>query len=194
MTPTSATTPESSSVAATRNAGTKQSSPSPAWKRHADARDDRMAAGEAAQGREGASARRPRAQRARVFGRRGGGGARAPPMRAVCPGARAQQPAVAVGGRLPLSPVVAAGPEVTACTFYDDPELAYTVDRRVTGWDAKRAEWLWSHGLAGGAEPERVVMVWSQLEPCRGTAGDHLLLRFLENKPQPKQRGPNTCS
>ncbi|KAL6842933.1 hypothetical protein ACP4OV_027246 [Aristida adscensionis] len=77
------------------------------------------------------------------------------------------------------------GPEpeaTTARTFYDYPEFAYTVDSPVTGWDANRATWLRSRGLAGAA-PERVVMVSrSQPEPCRGAAGDHLLLRFLKNK------------
>ena len=36
------------------------------------------------------------------------------------------------------------GPEDGPRTFYDDPELSYdAVDgRRLTGWDAKRAEWL----------------------------------------------------
>ncbi|KAL6842914.1 hypothetical protein ACP4OV_027227 [Aristida adscensionis] len=79
------------------------------------------------------------------------------------------------------SPAAAGDPMATARTFYDEPELAFTVERRVTGWDAKRAAWLRSRGLAGA--PERVVMVsGSQPEPCRGAAGDHLLLRFLKNK------------
>jgi len=55
--------------------------------------------------------------------------------------------------------------------------------RRLAGWDAKRAAWLRSRGLAARASPERVVMVsGSQPEPCPGEAGDHLLLRFLKNK------------
>ena len=41
------------------------------------------------------------------------------------------------------------GPEDGPRTFYDDPELSYdAVDgRRLTGWDAKRAEWLRSRGI-----------------------------------------------
>ncbi|XP_062196933.1 probable glycosyltransferase 6 [Phragmites australis] len=68
-------------------------------------------------------------------------------------------------------------------TFYDDPAVSYAVNRRVTGWDAKRAAWLRSRGLDGAAVAGRVVMVsGSQAEPCRGSGGDHLLLRFLKNK------------
>ncbi|KAL6842911.1 hypothetical protein ACP4OV_027224 [Aristida adscensionis] len=101
-------------------------------------------------------------------------------------------PAARIGASslLLLPPYAAAVDPVTAAvrTFYDDPELAYTVDRRVTGWDAKRAEWLRSRGLAGGGggagtTPERVVMVsGSQPAPCKGAGGDHMLLRFLKNK------------
>jgi len=73
------------------------------------------------------------------------------------------------------------GPADGPRTFYDDPDLSYALGRRVTDWDAKRAQWLRSRGLGGG--PERVVMVTgSQPEPCRGPGGDHLLLRFLKNK------------
>ncbi|XP_062197269.1 probable glycosyltransferase 6 [Phragmites australis] len=87
--------------------------------------------------------------------------------------------------------VLASGPSLLPAvfpaaetrTFYDDPEVAYTVDRRITGWDAKRAEWLRSRGLSAEATAKRVVMVsGSQPEPCPGAAGDHLLLRSLKNK------------
>ncbi|WVZ51348.1 hypothetical protein U9M48_002501 [Paspalum notatum var. saurae] len=75
------------------------------------------------------------------------------------------------------------GPADGPRTFYDDPGLSYAAvgGRRLTGWDAKRAEWLRSRGLRNA--PERVVMVsGSQPEPCAGAGGDHLLLRFLKNK------------
>jgi hypothetical protein len=90
------------------------------------------------------------------------------------------------GSRLLVSFPV-PGPEDGPRTFYDDPELSYdAVDgRRLTGWDAKRAAWLRSRGLARRRQsaPERVVMVsGSQPKPCPGDAGDHLLLRFLKNK------------
>ncbi|KAL6842915.1 hypothetical protein ACP4OV_027228 [Aristida adscensionis] len=84
-------------------------------------------------------------------------------------------------GFLPGSGAAADPVTAPARTFYDDPELAYAVGRRVTGWDTKRAAWLRSRGLAGA--PERVVMVsGSQPAPCKGASGDHLLLRFLKNK------------
>jgi hypothetical protein len=73
-------------------------------------------------------------------------------------------------------------------TFYDDPDLSYAVGRRrLTGWDAKRAQWLRLHyprGLnSSGRAVERVVMVsGSQSPPCKGAGGDNLLLRFLKNK------------
>ncbi|XP_066341931.1 probable glycosyltransferase 6 [Miscanthus floridulus] len=91
------------------------------------------------------------------------------------------------GGRggLVTLPVPVPGPEDGPRTFYDDPEVSYAVasGRRLTGWDAKRAEWLRSRGLGRRNAPERVVMVsGSQPEPCPGDAGDHLMLRFLKNK------------
>jgi len=85
----------------------------------------------------------------------------------------------------PRVAVPAPGPDDGPRTFYDDPELSYAAvgGRRLAGWDAKRAAWLRSRGLAARASPERVVMVsGSQPEPCPGDAGDHLLLRFLKNK------------
>nr|TKW41032.1 hypothetical protein SEVIR_1G287100v2 [Setaria viridis] len=53
------------------------------------------------------------------------------------------------GGGLAAFPVpgLADGPR----TFYDDPDLSYALDCRITGWDAKRAAWLWSRGLGAGA-------------------------------------------
>ncbi|KAF8779563.1 hypothetical protein HU200_002492 [Digitaria exilis] len=79
------------------------------------------------------------------------------------------------------------GPDDPPRTFYDDPDLSYSVPvdghRRLTGWDAKRASWLRSRGLLLRRSPEKVVMIsGSQPEPCHGDAGDHLLLRFLKNK------------
>ncbi|XBH79889.1 probable glycosyltransferase 7 [Triticum dicoccoides] len=69
-------------------------------------------------------------------------------------------------------------------TFYDDPEVTYTVDRPITGWDEKRAQWLRAHPeLAGGGGEGRVLMVsGSQPTPCRSPRGDHVLTRLLKNK------------
>ncbi|AQK57543.1 probable glycosyltransferase 6 [Zea mays] len=87
-------------------------------------------------------------------------------------------------GRAGLVAFPVPGPADGPRTFYDDPELSYALGRRVTGWDAKRAQWLRSRGLGDRRNaPERVVMVTgSQPEPCKGAGGDHLLLRFLKNK------------
>ncbi|CAL0311594.1 unnamed protein product [Lupinus luteus] len=68
-------------------------------------------------------------------------------------------------------------------TFYDDPEIGYTMDSTVRDWDQKRREWLLHHpSFAAGAD-ERIVMVTgSQPTPCRNPIGDHFLLRFFKNK------------
>ncbi|XP_004955161.1 probable glycosyltransferase 6 [Setaria italica] len=53
------------------------------------------------------------------------------------------------GGGFAAFPV--PGPADGPRTFYDDPDLSYALDCRITGWDAKRAAWLWSRGLGAGA-------------------------------------------
>ncbi|CAN0864898.1 Putative glycosyltransferase 7 [Linum grandiflorum] len=69
-------------------------------------------------------------------------------------------------------------------TFYDDPDLRYSIDKKITGWDDKRKEWLKRHPtFSAGAAKRRVVMVTgSQPKPCRNPIGDHLLLRAFKNK------------
>ncbi|KAL6842935.1 hypothetical protein ACP4OV_027248 [Aristida adscensionis] len=80
---------------------------------------------------------------------------------------------------LPAGFLPSPAADAAARTFYDDPAFGYAVDRRVTGWEGKRARWLRTRGL-GRAGPERVVMVTgTRPEPC---PGDHLFLRFLKNK------------
>ncbi|KAF7851432.1 hypothetical protein BT93_L3939 [Corymbia citriodora subsp. variegata] len=68
--------------------------------------------------------------------------------------------------------------------FYDDPELSYSMERPMTGWDEKRREWLRQHpSLASGGSRERVLLVTgSQPSPCKNKIGDHLLLRLFKNK------------
>ena len=68
-------------------------------------------------------------------------------------------------------------------TFYDDPEMGYTMDKPMKNWDEKRKEWLLHHpSLAAGA-PERILLVTgSQPTRCNNPIGDHLLLRFFKNK------------
>ena len=66
-------------------------------------------------------------------------------------------------------------------TFYDDPDLGYTIETRVQNWDEKRKQWLNLHPEFSGTE--RVVMVTgSQPGPCKNSMGDHILLRFFKNK------------
>jgi hypothetical protein len=66
-------------------------------------------------------------------------------------------------------------------TFYDDPDLTYTMDRPIARWDEKRAEWLRTRPEL--SSEERVLMVsGSQPAPCRSPVGDHLLTRLLKNK------------
>ncbi|CAI0430541.1 unnamed protein product [Linum tenue] len=68
-------------------------------------------------------------------------------------------------------------------TFYDDPELRYSIEKKVTGWDEKRKEWLKRHPtFAAGAKDRLVMVTGSQPNPCRNPIGDHLLLRAFKNK------------
>ncbi|OEL38365.1 putative glycosyltransferase 7 [Dichanthelium oligosanthes] len=82
------------------------------------------------------------------------------------------------------SPASGGGGAGRSRTFYDDPALAYTVDRPITGWDQKRAVWARAHPeLVSGGGVERVLMVsGSQPAPCGAPGGDHTLLRLLKNK------------
>ncbi|TXG59945.1 hypothetical protein EZV62_014518 [Acer yangbiense] len=68
-------------------------------------------------------------------------------------------------------------------TFYDDPEVSYTIEKKVEDWDRKRREWLKLHPSFIAGARERVVLVTgSQPKPCKNPIGDHLLLRFFKNK------------
>lgn len=68
-------------------------------------------------------------------------------------------------------------------TFYDDPELVYTIEKKVENWNEKRKEWLKLHPSFAAGARERVVMVTgSQPKACKNPIGDHLLLRFFKNK------------
>ncbi|XP_010943187.1 galactomannan galactosyltransferase 1 [Elaeis guineensis] len=67
-------------------------------------------------------------------------------------------------------------------TFYDDPDLSYTLDRPISDWDAKRRQWLRLHPWFS-ATPDRILMVTgSKPGRCSNPTGDHLLLRFYKNK------------
>ncbi|CAI9113129.1 OLC1v1013672C1 [Oldenlandia corymbosa var. corymbosa] len=68
-------------------------------------------------------------------------------------------------------------------TFYDDPELTYTLDNPIKDWDAKRKEWLRLHPtFIPGARNRTLILTGSQPSPCKFPAGDHLLLRTFKNK------------
>ncbi|XP_004288265.1 PREDICTED: galactomannan galactosyltransferase 1-like [Fragaria vesca subsp. vesca] len=68
-------------------------------------------------------------------------------------------------------------------TFYDDPELTYTIGSPVKNWDEKRRQWLMYHPSFGAGAAERILMVTgSQPSACKNHIGDHLLLRFFKNK------------
>ena len=68
-------------------------------------------------------------------------------------------------------------------TFYDDPEMGYTMEKKVRNWDKKREEWLLHHPSFAAGARERILMVTgSQPKPCKNPIGDHLLFRFFKNK------------
>nr|GMD73585.1 glycosyltransferase 6-like [Ipomoea batatas] len=68
-------------------------------------------------------------------------------------------------------------------SFYDDPELSYSIDKPVVGWDEKRREWLKLHpSFSAGAGWRVLFLSGSQPTPCKNSHGDHLLLRFFKNK------------
>ncbi|KAE9597692.1 hypothetical protein Lal_00041524 [Lupinus albus] len=68
-------------------------------------------------------------------------------------------------------------------TFYDDPEMAYTMDSPMKNWDEKREEWLLQHpSFLAGAQERVLLVTGSQPSQCHNPIGDHLLLRFFKNK------------
>ncbi|KAL1107257.1 hypothetical protein V6Z11_D03G031400 [Gossypium hirsutum] len=51
-------------------------------------------------------------------------------------------------------------------TFYDDPELSYSIEKPVKNWDEKRKQWLNHHpSFAAGASERIVVVTGSQPKP-----------------------------
>ncbi|KAL6566867.1 hypothetical protein OROMI_015271 [Orobanche minor] len=68
-------------------------------------------------------------------------------------------------------------------TFYDDEETAYTIDKTMVNWDAKRSGWLKHHMVFGTVHEDRVLVITgSQPALCRHPLGDRLLLRLFKNK------------
>ncbi|KAF6159737.1 hypothetical protein GIB67_029995 [Kingdonia uniflora] len=73
--------------------------------------------------------------------------------------------------------------ESTAQTFYDDPDVTYTIEKPMKNWDEKRVEWINHHpSFATGVEKRILVVSGSQNTPCKNQIGDHILLRFFKNK------------
>ncbi|XAR51380.1 Xyloglucan 6-xylosyltransferase [Bertholletia excelsa] len=68
-------------------------------------------------------------------------------------------------------------------TFYDDPNLSYSVEEPMENWDEKRREWLEHHPIFASGGNERILLLTgSQPSPCENPSGDHLLLRLFKNK------------
>ncbi|CAI9111252.1 OLC1v1011430C1 [Oldenlandia corymbosa var. corymbosa] len=68
-------------------------------------------------------------------------------------------------------------------TFYDDPQLSYTLGTPIENWDRKRKLWLKLHPTFSGRAENRILIVTgSQPAPCKNPIGDHLLLRCFKNK------------
>ncbi|XP_057420062.1 glycosyltransferase 6-like [Lotus japonicus] len=68
-------------------------------------------------------------------------------------------------------------------TFYDDPELSYSIENPLSNWDEKRSHWLRLHpSIAAGARGRVLLVTGSQSSPCKNRIGDHLLLRCFKNK------------
>ncbi|KAL1190414.1 Glycosyltransferase 6 [Cardamine amara subsp. amara] len=43
--------------------------------------------------------------------------------------------------------------------FYDDPDLSYSIEDSITGWDEKRKQWLELHPTFKPGSANRIVMV-----------------------------------
>ncbi|GAA0179344.1 transferase [Lithospermum erythrorhizon] len=69
-------------------------------------------------------------------------------------------------------------------TFYDDPELSYTIDKPMRNWDTKRRDWLKLHPTfsSSSSNPRVLLLTGSQPSPCSNPFGDSLLLRCFKNK------------
>lgn len=68
-------------------------------------------------------------------------------------------------------------------TFYDDPELGYSIGDAMEDWDEKRREWVAHHpSFQPGSQHRVLLLTGSQPKPCGSPVGDHLLLRLFKNK------------
>ncbi|KAH7520316.1 hypothetical protein FEM48_Zijuj08G0131200 [Ziziphus jujuba var. spinosa] len=101
-------------------------------------------------------------------------------------------------GHTVLKPVTAGGLDSLTCTgdgqgpnlrhdppettFYDDPQLSYSIGKPMKNWDEKRREWLSRHPSFAGGNGRVLMLTGSQAAACKNPIGDHLLLRFFKNK------------
>ncbi|CAN6553861.1 unnamed protein product [Malus baccata var. baccata] len=68
-------------------------------------------------------------------------------------------------------------------TFYDDPNVSYSIGKPMEDWDEKRKKWLLHHlSFAAGVGDRVLLVTGSQATACSNPVGDHLLLRCFEKK------------
>ncbi|KAK6125347.1 hypothetical protein DH2020_040916 [Rehmannia glutinosa] len=66
-------------------------------------------------------------------------------------------------------------------TFYDDPNIHYTIDKPMINWDENRKNWL-KNNPTFVSKNGVLVVTGSQPSACKNPFGDHLLLRCFKNK------------
>lgn len=76
-----------------------------------------------------------------------------------------------------------SGVDPPELTFYDDPNLSYSIENPIKNWDQKRQQWLKYHpNVAQGMDTRVLIVTGSQPSVCRNPSGDHLQLRLFKNK------------
>ncbi|PSS21219.1 Glycosyltransferase 7 [Actinidia chinensis var. chinensis] len=91
--------------------------------------------------------------------------------------------AASFGGRPPDSASISWCSNIRQKTFYDDPNLSYSIEKPIKNWDEKRRRWLNRNPrLAAGARRRILLLTGSQPSQCNNPIGDHLLLRLFKNK------------
>ncbi|XP_057501428.1 putative glycosyltransferase 7 [Actinidia eriantha] len=87
------------------------------------------------------------------------------------------------GGGWPGSGAISWCANIRQKTFYDDPNLSYSIEKPIGIWDEKRRRWLNRNPrLAAGARRRILLVTGSQSSPCKNPIGDSLLLRLFKNK------------
>ncbi|KAK6151137.1 hypothetical protein DH2020_016069 [Rehmannia glutinosa] len=66
-------------------------------------------------------------------------------------------------------------------TFYDDPNIHYTIDKPMINWDENRKNWL-KNNPTFASKNGVLVVTGSQPSACKNPFGDNLLLRCFKNK------------